>query len=80
MCKKTVNPPVVRVKNTTPETSRPGASVRASRTVPFQLTAIEQRGGRRLAALAPVDIRQRAGAISAGRWAVSGLGNDRHSD
>lgn len=55
---KTVNPPVVRVKNTTPETSRPGASVRASRTVPFQLTAIEQRGGRRLAALAPVDIRQ----------------------
>ncbi|HIB4006619.1 TPA: hypothetical protein ACWQ2B_003901 [Escherichia coli] len=55
---KTVNPPVVRVKNATPETSRPGASVRASRTVPFQLTAIEQRGGRRLAALAPVDIRQ----------------------
>ncbi|MGV6985445.1 MULTISPECIES: hypothetical protein [Morganellaceae] len=55
---KTVNPPVVRVKNATPETSRPGASVRASRTVPFQLTAIEQRGGRRLAALAPADIRQ----------------------
>lgn len=26
--------------------------------MPFQLTAIEQRGGRRLAALAPADIRQ----------------------
>ncbi len=55
---KTVNPPVVRAKPATPETSRLGASVRPSRTVPFQLTAIEQRGGRLLAALAPADIRQ----------------------
>ncbi|HFD3738445.1 TPA: hypothetical protein ACF3RY_007247, partial [Pseudomonas aeruginosa] len=38
---KTVNPPVVRAKPATPETSRLGASVRPSRTVPFQLTAIE---------------------------------------
>lgn len=50
--------PVVRAKPATPETSRLGASVRPSRTVPFQLTAIEQRGGRLLAALAPADIRQ----------------------
>lgn len=55
---KTVNPPVVRAKPAAPETSRPGASARPSRTVPFQLTAIEQRGGRLLAALAPADIRQ----------------------
>ncbi|HHN5995251.1 TPA: hypothetical protein ACRRHC_002322 [Klebsiella pneumoniae] len=55
---KTVNPPVVRAKPATPETSRLGASVRPSRTVPFQLTVIEQRGGRLLAALAPADIRQ----------------------
>ncbi|EOP0663102.1 hypothetical protein RIK33_003915 [Escherichia coli] len=50
---KTTNPPVAKA---TPAT--PGASVRASRTVPFQLTAIEQRGGRLLAALAPADVRQ----------------------
>lgn len=55
---KPVNSPVVRAKLAAPETSRPGVSARPSRTVPFQLTAIEQRGGRRLAALAPVDIRQ----------------------
>lgn len=55
---KTVNPPVVRAKPAAPETSSPGASARPSRTVPFQLTAIEQRGGRLLAALAPADIRQ----------------------
>ncbi|ENX4540296.1 hypothetical protein ACV772_003615 [Proteus mirabilis] len=55
---KTVNPPVVKATPATPGTSRSGASVRASRTVPFQLTAIEQRGGRLLAALAPADVRQ----------------------
>ena len=55
---KTANPPVVKVPPATPGTSRSGASVRASRTVPFQLTAIEQRGGRLLAALAPADVRQ----------------------
>ncbi|MEF9120762.1 hypothetical protein U9227_25250, partial [Escherichia coli] len=58
---KTANPQVVRAKPAAPETSRPGASARTARTartVPFQLTAIEQRGGRRLAALAPADIRQ----------------------
>ncbi|EPH6923469.1 TPA: hypothetical protein ACUY6F_001308 [Proteus mirabilis] len=55
---KTANPPVVKAPPATPGTSRSGASVRASRTVPFQLTAIEQRGGRLLAALAPADVRQ----------------------
>ncbi|HEJ9411359.1 TPA: hypothetical protein SMM79_003754 [Proteus mirabilis] len=53
---KTVNPPVVRAKPATPGTSRTGASVTSSRRVPFQLTAIELRGGRLLAALAPADI------------------------
>lgn len=52
------NPPVVRAKPAASDTSRPRASVRTSRTVPFQLAAIEQRGGRLLAALAPADIRQ----------------------
>lgn len=55
---KTANPPVAKAPPATPGTSRSGASVRASRTVPFQLTAIEQRGGRLLAALAPADVRQ----------------------
>lgn len=49
---KAINSPVVRAKPVAPDTSRP------SRSVPFQLTAIEQRGGRLLAALAPADIRQ----------------------
>ncbi|EOX5720144.1 hypothetical protein ACPSU4_002689 [Escherichia coli] len=55
---KTANPPVAKATPAKPGTSRSGASVRASRTVPFQLTAIEQRGGRLLAALAPADVRQ----------------------
>ncbi|XQY87235.1 hypothetical protein ACKVCY_19500 [Escherichia coli] len=78
---KTVNSPVVRAKPATPGTSRTGASVTSSRRVPFQLTAIELRGGRLLAALAPADIHHLGQVtVTAGGRALSGLGNDRHSD
>ncbi|MFF0901174.1 hypothetical protein [Proteus mirabilis] len=57
---KTVNTRTVTAKPTGPENSRTGTTVTTSRSrsVPFQLTAIEQRGGRLLAALAPAGIRQ----------------------